>query len=184
MRRLLPLIAGALGLVAVNLTWADVSGGGQTIGLSGVEVTWGLGQALTLTLLAGWLALLVLRGALRVAMVGLIGLIGVAMILVAVFGHSVDPAAAEEKLRTVSLGDASIATMWWGPVLFGIAGLCAIIAAALLLRTQASSNRFERPTQRTLTTWEELDAGTDPTVGGVDADEGPEWAKPDREDDQ
>jgi uncharacterized membrane protein (TIGR02234 family) len=187
-RRVLPLVAGILALVSINLTWARVSGGGFDVDVSGVEVTAGLGQALALTLLAGWLVLLVLRRWGRAIMSALIGLIGVAMVALAILGHDIDDATARARLRTVSLADPVVTIVWWAPALFGLAGAIAVAGAALGTRGVSGSRRFERTPGPEATAWDQLDAGEDPTTGafggGVTPDDGTEWDQAEGEDDR
>lgn len=188
MRRVLPLVAGVLGLISINLSWAKVSGGGFDLDVSGVDVTAGLGQALALTLLAGWLVLLVLRRWGRVVMSALIGLVGVAMMALAAFGHGVDAETARTRLRTVSLAEPVVTIVWWAPALFGLAGAIAVAGAVLGARGVPGRRRFERTPGPEASPWDRLDAGEDPTAGasdgGVPPGDGTEWAQAEGEDDR
>lgn len=188
MKRLLPLVAGVLALVSINLTWVRVSGGGFALDVSGADVTAGLGQALALTLLAGWLVLLALRSWGRVIMSALIGLIGLAMIALAAFGHGLDVETARMRLRTVSLADPVVTIVWWAPALFGLAGAIAVVGAVLGARGVPGRRRFERAPDPEASPWDRLDAGEDPTTGAADAgvppDDGTQWAQAEGEDDR
>ncbi len=166
MKGLLPVVAGILALIATSMPWATVSGGGFSMALSGTDVTGGLGQALALTLLAGAFARLLLRRRARIAMSAVVGLLGVALIALAIGGRGVDPAMARSQLRAVSLADPSITSHPFGPVLFGVAGLVALAGAVLGARTAPARTRFERSDHQDLTAWEQFDKGLDPTADG------------------
>lgn len=166
------LLAGALiALVAANLPWAVVSGGGRDVPLSGADVTGGLAQALALTLLAGWGAVSLLRGRARAVFALVLALAGLGAVAVAVTGRAVSEEAARAALRTVSLADPVLAEQWWMPALYGLGGALAVVGGVLTARAAARSSRtgaarFDRSVREDGSDWERLDAGDDPTLDG------------------
>lgn len=185
MKQALTVVAGVLGLIAASLSWATVAGGGFEVRLSGADVTGGLGQALAATTLAGAVAQLLLRGRARLAMGVIVALLGVAMVIVAVAGRTVDSDVVRAQLRTVSLSEPTVTVNLLGPVLFGLAGALAATGALLTAWGQGRPARFERKPVGELSAWEQIDRGMDPTVAdsgvaSIGDSDGRQWTPTDR----
>lgn len=171
------LVGGAGVLLACALTWVtatvDVLSGVSTRAFTatGSEV---VPQAtpLAVVIVAGALAVLAVRGWARQALGALLAVIGVLLLIAIVtFGisHRVD--AGGETLADVQVAP------WW--ILAALMAAVTVIAGAVCAvasrRWASMSTRYERQGARreaTLSPWEALDAGDDPTTA-PDPDQGP-----------
>lgn len=172
------VLGGLLAQVATAQGWWRAAAGGAAVAFLGTEATGGLSQALAVVALAGTLLVLVLRTRGRRVLAVLLGLAGLAIILVGVLRRAPGGAAVRTRLRQVSLADsyALSPTVW--PWLFAVAGLLVLAGSTLLWRGAphwvARPDRFARSPEAPSSVasaaddpaavWRALDAGVDPTV--------------------
>lgn len=182
MSSFLALIGAALAVIASNLTWVTVSGGGQTVAVSGADVSDSLTQALSFTAVAAWLLLLVVRQWGRWILAGVLAALGIAMIAVAVFRHSLSDEQARLALRAVSLADASTTSSIIGPTLFAAAGIILAASAVMIAVATAKKRQSANSAPRQRSAWEQLDAGLDPTNGSADEQHQEQWPEHGRKD--
>ncbi|MFC7624950.1 Trp biosynthesis-associated membrane protein [Microlunatus sp. GCM10028923] len=167
-------LAGLLALIVSGQPWWRAQGSDAGVAFTGSDVTAGLSQALGAVALAGFLLALTLRGRGRQVLAGLLGLVGIAVVVVGGFRFQPDTAAVRAKLQQVSLSQefALTGTPW--PIGYVIAGVLLLAAAVLIMITAPSwptrSDRFRRNTDGAATAdaepidlWKAMDAGADPT---------------------
>ncbi|HLT61492.1 MAG TPA: Trp biosynthesis-associated membrane protein [Microlunatus sp.] len=172
-------LAGLLALVTSAQPWWRAEGSDAGVTFTGTDATAGLSQALGAVALAGFLLGLTLRGRGRQVLAGLLGLLGIAIVVVGGFRFRPDPEAVRARLQQVSLATeyALTGTPW--PIGYVAAGVLLLAAAVLILVTAPSwptrSDRFRRgrPTGPAggvaaepdpIDLWKAMDSGADPTV--------------------
>ena len=177
-RALLPgLLGGVLALVMAAQPWWRATGEGVRVTFTGTETTAGLGSALGVVALAGWLLILVLRTRGRRLVGLLLALTGAGIAVVGVWGLRPSEAAVRTQVRQVSLADqfALEATGWsYG---YAVTGLIVLAGGLLVAGTAAHwprpADRFTRSTAVAAATtaeddpaavWRAQDAGMGPTT--------------------
>ncbi len=170
----LVVMGAAACLAVVAQPWALVRAGQAEVAVTGTEVTGGLIQALAIAVLAGWLLGLTLRRKGRRIVGGVVSVLGLAVAAVSLLLAAPSVELARERLRTVSLAaDFSVASTWW-PQACAASGLIIAVGGLLTTRGRSGAGRFERGAAKVeRTTWDRIDAGEDPTLGG-DLDAGRE----------
>ncbi|GAB3747213.1 Trp biosynthesis-associated membrane protein [Microlunatus parietis] len=174
-------LAGLLALIISGQPWWRAQGSDAGVVFTGSDATAGLSQALGAVALAGFLLALTLRGRGRQVLAVLLGLVGVAVIVVGGFRFQPDTRAVRAKLQQVSLSQefALTGTPW--PIGYVIAGVLLLGAAILIMITAPSwptrADRFRRGRSGAATAdaepidlWKAMDAGADPTDEGADPD--------------
>jgi uncharacterized membrane protein (TIGR02234 family) len=177
------LAGGLLAVVAAAQPWWRAVGDGARVAFTGTEATGGLSQALAVVTLAGTLLVLVLKVRGRRLLAVLLGLVGVAQVLVGVLRLRPTSDAVRSRIREVSLADqyALTATLWpWGYAAAGLVVLAGAVALLLGAPTWSASApaRFERSgaepepavADDPAGIWKALDAGWDPTDPGRDGE--------------
>jgi uncharacterized membrane protein (TIGR02234 family) len=168
-------VAGLLALIVSGQPWWRAQGSDAGVVFTGSDATAGLSQALGAVVLAGFLLGLALRGRGRQVLAGLLGLVGVAIVVVGAFRFQPNPDAVRVRLQQVSLSDqfALTGTPW--PIGYVIAGVILIAAAALIMITAPSwptrTDRFRRDRAagpaaeaEPIDLWKAMDSGQDPTT--------------------
>lgn len=168
-------LAGLLALIVSGQPWWRAQGSDAGVEFTGSDATAGLSQALGAVALAGFLLGLALRGRGRQVLAGLLGLVGVAIIVVGAFRFQPNADAVRVRLQQVSLSDqfALTGTPW--PIGYVIAGVILLAAAALIMITAPSwptrSDRFRRDRAagpaaeaEPIDLWKAMDSGQDPTL--------------------
>lgn len=167
-------LAGLLALIVSGQPWWQARGSDAGVVFTGSDATAGLSQALGAVALAGFLLALTLRGRGRQVLAGLLGLVGIAIVVVGGFRFRPDTEAVKAKLQQVSLSQefALTGTAW--PIGYVLAGVLLLGAAALIMITAPSwptrTDRFRRDRSgaapadaEPIDLWKAMDAGKDPT---------------------
>ncbi len=171
------VLGGGLGVVAAAQPWFRAVGQDVSVGISGVQSTAGLSQALAVVTLAGALLILVLKTRGRRVVGVLLTLVGLGIALLGALRTEPSSDAVLTRVREVRLADqfALEATPWaW---VFAAAGVL-VAAGAILTATTAGrwpvrADRFTRDeaparpvsaTDEPADVWKALDAGMDPTA--------------------
>ena len=171
-------VGGLLALVVSAQGWWQARADGTSVSFSGAEATGGLSQALAVVSLAGLLLTLTLRRRGRRVLAVLLGVTGLAMVLLGALRIQPSADAVRTRVRQVSLVDqfALTTTIW--PWCYAGAGAVLAAGAALLWvaapRWPQRADRFSRTTGAPAVpadleadptrAWQDLDAGRDPTV--------------------
>ena len=169
-------LAGAtLAAVAATQPWATATGtaaGADVTGAVEGSESAPLSLALSLVALAGWGAVLVLRGRVRrvVAVVGAAAAAGALAAALAAFGRAQDDAVTAAVARGAD-GDtfASSLTGWYFTAVVGALLTIAafVVAVRRATRWPAMGSRYDAPAARPQTDqdlWKALDDGRDPTT--------------------
>ncbi|WP_152363542.1 Trp biosynthesis-associated membrane protein [Microlunatus speluncae] len=168
-------LAGLLALIVSAQPWWRAQGSDAGVVFTGTDATAGLSQALGAVALAGFLLGLALRGCGRQVLAGLLGVVGVAIVVVGGFRFQPDSDAVRARLQQVSLSDqfALTGTPW--PIGYVVAGVLLLAAAAMIMITAPSwptrTDRFRRDRAATpveeaepIDLWKAMDSGQDPTA--------------------
>lgn len=180
---LLGLGAGTLAAVAGNKPWAHGSGSRasqfSTLQLSGDSAEMPAAGALALVVLACWGVVLVTRGRVRRAVVGLALVASIGIVVAVVVGASSVPVALRASYADVGLTrvDVTMTGWFWAS---GAAALLSLVATGLAARWVPDwpemGSRYDAPggdeptptvapeEQSSLDLWRAMDEGRDPTA--------------------
>ncbi|HEU4810804.1 MAG TPA: Trp biosynthesis-associated membrane protein [Nocardioides sp.] len=180
---LLGLGAGTLAAVAGNKPWAQGSGSRASqfsaLSLSGDSAEMPAAGALALVVLACWGVVLVTRGRVRRAVVGLALLASIGIVVAVVVGASSVPVGLRASYADVGLTrvDVTMTGWFWAS---GVAALLSLVATGLAARWVPGwpemGSRYDAPgadepaptvapeEQSSLDLWRAMDEGRDPTA--------------------